>query len=119
MTRSLVLTYWELRRICRSRPSLAAVLVIPAAATALHASLPKGTAEAAIRCFFPVMAGALAWGLLYARSFSDRASGFAAGLESTPAAGAVTFGALFLTGLFIAGFQSGVFYVAAVIFRRG
>ena len=112
MVRSFVLAHWEMRRICRSRPSLAAVIAVPLAAVAACIAFVAGPVEPVLKAFFPVIATVLGWSLLYVRSFSDRASGFAAGLESTPA-GAAIHGGRFFTGIAIAAVQCAIFYLAA------
>ena len=109
MLRSIVLAHWEVRRIVRSRRALAAVALVPLAGAAVCA-LPWGPKDPALRCFFLAIAALFAWLLLYVRACSDRASGFAAGLESVPGAGTMAFTARFVTWLVLAAAQISIFY---------
>lgn len=109
MVRSIVIAYWELIRILRSKKTIFATLAVPVAGVAVCAS-PLGARNIALRCFFPAAAVAFTWLLLYLRSIADRTSGFAAGINSTPVAGAVSFIARLLIGLVIILVQAIVFY---------
>ncbi|MBI2843434.1 MAG: hypothetical protein HYX78_08545 [Armatimonadetes bacterium] len=118
MFRTFILAHWEMRRIWRSRASLAALILFPVAAAAAYVFVPDNLLDReAFRPFFAPAAVVLAWTLLYARSFSDRASGFAAGLESVPAAGAIVLGGRFVTGIVIAAIQSAAFYATMSLVR--
>ena len=109
MIRSLVLAGWEIKRTLRSRAFILVILV-PAVGIIAHLILHGGNKDTFLSCIYPAVALFINWMMLYARSFSDRASGFAAGLESTPAAGLTMLAARFMAGIIIAAFQAAVFY---------
>jgi len=110
MLRSFVLTYWEVRRVRRSRAACAAVLILPVAAVAAHMLLGNAPGGALLGSFFPALAVVLGSALVWMRSVLDRASGFAAGLESTPAAGAIVLRARVLLVLLLVLVQTAIFY---------
>lgn len=111
MLQAVVLTYWEIKRLSRSRRALAVLLMIPALGIGI-CLLPWVNYNDSIRCFFPAAAGAFAWLVLCVRCISDRASGFAGGLESTPAAGGIVFISRFMVWLTVAAVQIALFYAA-------
>jgi uncharacterized membrane protein len=85
MLKSLTIAKWEMRRIWRSKPSLVLIVAVPAVL-----SLVTGLAPG-FRTQGPLLLGltvALGWFILYMRAITDRATGFADGLEASPAAGA-------------------------------
>ncbi|MEN6371051.1 MAG: hypothetical protein ABFD64_03475 [Armatimonadota bacterium] len=111
MSRTVVLAYWEFVRLLRSRKTVFAALAVPVAGVAVCVS-HLGRGNLALRCFFPAAAVLFTWLLLYVRSLTDRSSGFSAGIDSTPAAGAVSFIARLLIALVIILVQIAVFYAA-------
>ncbi len=108
MARSLVLAYWQTRRVTRSR-SLLLVLLIPAACAAIHFVLHGGPQAGALRFFFPHVALLASLALLYARRLIDCESRFAAALDSTPAAGLRVFLAHVLTAIVLSAVQIAIF----------
>lgn len=110
MIRILILVGLDFKRISRSRPSIVAALIVPTAGVAAHILAGENRIGAAISCFFPAAALLLAVVLLYVRGLVDRASGFAGGLESTPAAGLIRYGSKLATCIILALLQTAVFY---------
>lgn len=115
MQRSIVIAYWELIRILRSKKIIFLTIAAPALCVAICSS-PWGERSLALRCVFPAAAVVFTWVLLYMRSLADRASGFAAGIDSTPVAGVVSFASRLLVGLVIIAVQAAVFYVGLRVF---
>ena len=109
MHRAVVLAYWEIRRVLRSRRAAAAVLIVPAVGAAA-CLLPWHSMASALKVCFPAVAVLFAWLIIYIRASSDRVSGFAAGIDSSPAAGGIAFAARFLTWLVLALVQIGIFH---------
>jgi hypothetical protein len=114
MRESLVLTYWEITRIRRSWISLAAAVAVPVIAVIASLLLP-GAAKTARRGFFPILAVGFSFLIIHARTHSDHISGYADGLDTTPAVGGVVLGARVMTGAFLAGVESGLFYLLITI----
>lgn len=106
MMRSMTLAYSEMKRIRRSGKAITAVLAVPV----LAAAACVFTQGFMLRNFFPVLAAFSTWILLYVRYSSDMASGFASGIDSTPARGVVVFVSRFLTWLLIAIIQMLIFF---------
>ena len=103
---SIALAYWEMRRISRSRGAIIAILAAPVLAFAFCLFYH----DSALRRLFPILAAFIALILLYARYSSDKASGFASGIDSTPAVGAVVVISRVLVWLMIAAVQIITFY---------
>ena len=106
MIRTIALAYWDIKRICRSGRAVTAVLAVPLL-SAVFCFFDRGSM---LRIFFPGVAIFTAWLLLYVRSTSDRASGFATGIDSTPAAGTIIFISRFLTWLLVFVLQTILFF---------
>lgn len=109
MSRTIVFAYWEFVRILRSKKTVLAALAVPVAGVAVCVS-HLGRENLALKCSFPAAAVVFTWLLLYVRSLSDRSSGFAAGIDSTPVAGTVSFIARLLIALVIILVQIIFFY---------
>jgi len=115
MHRSIVIAYWELIRILRSKKTIFLAIAAPVLGVAVCSST-WGERSLALRCAFPAAAVVFTWALLYIRSLTDRASGFAKGIDSTPVAGAIYFTSRLLIGLVIIAIQAAVFYAGMRIF---
>jgi hypothetical protein len=117
MVRTIILTFWELKRLLRSKRAVAAEFTLPLlgilACVIFHS--PKYTTY---RCLFPAAAVLSSWLILYVRSSSDRASGFAAGVDSSPAEGMIAFSARILTGITLVLTQSIVFFAIVLLLFR-
>lgn len=114
MVRSFLLTYWELRRLSRSKRAILALFTVPLLATAICIVFhdPK---YVGYRCLFPAAAVISSWLILYVRMASDRAWGFAAGVDSSPAEGAIAFVSRILAGLALVLVQSVVFFAVVLV----
>lgn len=107
MMRSITLAIWEMKRMRRSGKAITAVLAVPV----LAAAACVFTQGFMLRNFFPVLAAFATWLLLYVRYSSDMASGFASGIDSTPARGVVVLVSRFLTWIALSLIQMIIFCV--------
>jgi hypothetical protein len=111
MLRSVILTYWEIRRILRSHAAMASVLAVPVVLAVVHLIISHKSAETWLEPSFPLAAAAAACVTVYTRSALDRTSGFAAGLDSTSSAGGIVLTSRAMIGVLIALVQIAVFNV--------
>lgn len=105
MFRAILLTYWEIRRLLRTRAAIATVLGVPIVGILLNLLLRHHK----MGHYFPLIALISAATMVYTRFVIDRCSGFAAGLNSTPSAGPITIGARILTCILAAATQMMIF----------
>lgn len=109
----LMLTFWEIRRILRTRTSVAllvvSALLCAAASRIFHNGKPVRYDLLAVS----ILAG---WLMLYVRRLSDRANGFADGIESTPAAGFSHTTSRVIIAALVTVFQIGLFLGASFVF---
>jgi hypothetical protein len=111
MSRSIVLAYWEIRRILRVKIAVLALLLVPIVFVLGNVLLADGKTTF-LKTSFPGIAIICVWIFLYVRAWFDRASGFALGVNSTPAAGGIIFASRILTGIGIILVQMIIFLIA-------
>ncbi len=115
MQRSLVLAYWEIRRVMRSRKAMTALLAVPVACGA--ACVFPSVNKSVLHAFFPVAAILYSWIFLYVRACSDCTGGYGCGVESTPAAGTIAFMSRAITWAALSLVQMAVFIVIIQLAR--
>ncbi|HOK54256.1 MAG TPA: hypothetical protein PLU88_01005 [Armatimonadota bacterium] len=114
MARAVIIAYWELIRIRRCKHSMSFLMLVPFLCAGICILLPQIHSSPTIK-LFPALIVFLTFGLIHVKSIYDRSSGFAAGLDSTPAAGVSVVSAKFLCGLLLSVIQIAVFRVIILI----
>jgi hypothetical protein len=115
MIRCLICFQWELRRLLRSRAALTLLLAIPIATSAYASRKGSPTLTGELL----IISIASGWILLYLRTLADKATGFADGLESTPAGGTAVYASKMLVGVVITVVQVAIYAAVAHMLGTG
>ena len=110
MIRGLALSIWEIKRIIRSRVVIALLAGVP-----IILGVASSRSNGGMRAYCEMLALCVifGWLLLYMRSLSDRSTGFADGIESTPAAGTSVYVSKIVLGFVVTVIETSLFCAAA------